>query len=213
MRDQSFLPHAHLFDLGCVHPAAVLLISVATWEAHGNDLNRGAHSLNLSGPFKVGLKKKKTQVTQWWLWVYSQWEATSVSRIFSADLRRMKERLGFKYAGTCWGNTSILINFYPLLWTSSGPHFMRKSQPLNAGCGLRLVPKVEHCRRWTESLFAPCLPNISFSSSYFRSPSLRRTHDMRVRVTIFKCTSRYDWYGSNLNHLKSFKWNHLNNLL
>lgn len=59
MRDQSFLPHAHLFDLGCFHPAAVLLISVATWEAHGNDLNRGAHSLNLSGPFKVSLKKKK----------------------------------------------------------------------------------------------------------------------------------------------------------
>lgn len=50
---QSFLPHAHPFDLHCFHPAAVLLISVATWEAPGTDVNRGVHSLNLWGPFKV----------------------------------------------------------------------------------------------------------------------------------------------------------------
>lgn len=198
MRDQSFLPHAHLFDLGCFHPAAVLLISVATWEAHGNDLSRGAHSLNLSGPFKVSLKKKEKKNLKLLNGDYESIlnERRRLCLAFSVlTCEEWRNALASNMHEVVGGNTLILFNFYPLLWTSSSPHVMQKSELSNAGCGLRLVPKIKHCRSRSESLLVLACQIFRSAPAYLRSPSLRRTHDMRVCVTIFKYTSRYDWNG------------------
>lgn len=81
---------------------------------------------------------------------------------FTADLWGIKARLDFRYARSTGRKCFCIVNFdwsfYIVQRSLCTPATPRLP---NAGCGLRLVPKIEHCRSLFGSLLCQTFSGIS----------------------------------------------------